>query len=49
MPVVGARAHGRGNLARLAIVLRIFAFSVLALAALFAGGFGWFASTVSHM
>ncbi|BCG92642.1 hypothetical protein MesoLj131a_15060 [Mesorhizobium sp. 131-2-1] len=49
MPVVGTPAHGRGNLARLVIFLRICAFSVLALAALFAGGFGWFASTVSHM
>src|SRR6266850_154323 len=49
MPVVVARSHERSNLDRLAALLRICAFLVLALVALFAGGFGWFASTVSHM
>ncbi|ANT48542.1 YdcF family protein [Mesorhizobium amorphae] len=49
MPVVGSLLHARGWSSRLARALRISAFSILVLAALFAGGFGWFASTVSHM
>jgi len=49
MPVVLARARERGGPSRLKAALRLSAFLVLALAALFAGGFGWFANTVSHM
>ncbi|MFK0692418.1 YdcF family protein [Mesorhizobium sp. IMUNJ 23033] len=49
MPVVGSLSHARGWPSRLARALRISAFSILVLAALFTGGFGWFASTVSHM
>jgi len=49
MSVAVARSHESRSLKRFAVALRILAFSVLALAALFAGGFGWFASTVSHM
>jgi len=49
MPVVGSLLHARGGPRRLARALRISACSILVLAALFAGGFGWFASTVSHM
>ena len=49
MSVAVARSHESRSLKRFAVALRILAFSVLALAALFAGGFGWFASKVSHM
>lgn len=49
MPVVGGLSRERRNFGRLAVVLRACAFSVLALAVLFAGGFGWFANKVSHM
>lgn len=49
VPVVGSLSHARGWPSRLARALRISAFSILVLAALFTGGFGWFASTVSHM
>ncbi|MBZ9917926.1 MULTISPECIES: YdcF family protein [unclassified Mesorhizobium] len=46
MPALPARPHGRG---RVSAVLRLSSFALLALVALFAGGFGWFANTVSHL
>ena len=49
MPVVVARSQERGRPSRLMAALRISVFSLLVLFALFAGGFGWFASTVSHL
>ncbi|TGQ45856.1 MULTISPECIES: YdcF family protein [unclassified Mesorhizobium] len=49
MPVVGARLRERGGHGRLIAALRISALFLLVLATLFAGGFGWFASTVSRM
>lgn len=49
MPVVVARLHERGKPSRLMAALRISALSLLLLFALFAGGFGWFANTVSHL
>ena len=48
MPVV-ARSHERGRPGRLMVALRISALCLLLLVALFAGGFGWFANTVSHL
>ena len=49
MPVVVARLHDHGKASRLKTVLRISALSLLVLATLFAGGFGWFANKVSHL
>ncbi|UVK40288.1 YdcF family protein [Mesorhizobium sp. AR10] len=46
MPVVVARSRERG---RMMAALRISALFLLLLVALFAGGFGWFANTVSHL
>ena len=48
MPVV-VRLHDHGKASRLKTVLRISALSLLVLATLFAGGFGWFANKVSHL
>ena len=47
MPVVGARVRTRPG--RLRTALRLASLCLLLLVALFAGGFGWFASKVSHM
>lgn len=47
MPVVGARV--RTGPSRLRTALRLASLCLLLLVALFAGGFGWFASKVSHM
>ncbi|MGX5845868.1 YdcF family protein [Mesorhizobium sp. PL10] len=49
IPVVGARSHGRTGPSRLRTALRLASLCLLLLVALFAGGFGWFASKVSHM
>ena len=49
MPVVGARSRVRTGPSRLRTALRLASFCLLLLVALFAGGFGWFASKVSHM
>ncbi len=49
MPVVVSRSHVRKGPGRLRTVLRFLSLCVLLVAALFAGGFGWFASKVSHM
>ena len=49
MPVVVARLHDRGGFSRLRTALRISALSLLVLAVLFAGGFGWFANKVAHL
>ncbi|RVA70776.1 YdcF family protein, partial [Mesorhizobium sp. M7A.F.Ca.CA.001.08.2.1] len=49
MPVVVARSHDRRAVSRLRATLRLSALSVLILATLFAGGFGWFANKVSHL
>ncbi|MBZ9964120.1 YdcF family protein [Mesorhizobium sp. B292B1B] len=46
MPALAARPHGRD---RVSAVLRVSSFALLTLVALFAGGFGWFANTVSHL
>ena len=47
MPVVGVRV--RTGPGRLRTALRFSSLCLLLLVALFAGGFGWFASKVSHM
>ncbi|MEP6563941.1 MAG: YdcF family protein [Mesorhizobium sp.] len=47
--MVVARSHERGRSSRLMAALRISVLSLLLLFALFAGGFGWFANTVSHL
>ncbi|WP_245265763.1 YdcF family protein [Mesorhizobium sp. LNJC394B00] len=47
MPVVRSRV--RTGLGRLRTALRLASLCLLLLVALFAGGFGWFASKVSHM
>ncbi|MBA1144884.1 YdcF family protein [Mesorhizobium neociceri] len=47
MPVVGGRV--RTGPSRLRTALRVASLCLLLLMALFAGGFGWFASKVSHM
>jgi uncharacterized SAM-binding protein YcdF (DUF218 family) len=47
MPVVGGRV--RTGPGRLRTALRLASLCLLLLVALFAGGFGWFASKVSHM
>ena len=47
MPVVGERVRTRPG--RLRTALRLASLCLLLLVALFAGGFGWFASKVSHM
>ncbi|MER8660791.1 YdcF family protein [Mesorhizobium sp. M1148] len=47
MPVV--RSRMRTGLGRLRTALRLASLCLLLLVALFAGGFGWFASKVSHM
>ncbi|TGS70342.1 YdcF family protein [Mesorhizobium sp. M3A.F.Ca.ET.201.01.1.1] len=49
MPVVLASAVVLAKTGRLRLALRILGFSMLAVLALFAGGFGWFADKVSHM
>ncbi|TRC97897.1 YdcF family protein [Mesorhizobium sp. WSM4303] len=49
MPVVGALSRVRTGPGRLRTVLRLGSLCLLLLVALFAGGFGWFASKVSHM
>ena len=49
MPVVGARSRVRTGPGRLRTALRLASLCLLLLVALFAGGFGWFASKVSHM
>ena len=49
MPVVGAGSHVRTGPSRLRTALRLASLCLLLLVALFAGGFGWFASKVSHM
>ena len=49
MPVVVARSHDRRTVSRIRAALRLSALSVLILATLFAGGFGWFANKVSHL
>lgn len=49
MPVVGARPRVRTGPSRLRTALRLASLCLLLLVALFAGGFGWFASKVSHM
>ncbi|MEW6629899.1 MAG: YdcF family protein [Pseudomonadota bacterium] len=49
MPVALACATAPARSGRLRLALRLCCFSLLALLALFAGGFGWFADKVSHM
>ena len=49
IPVVGARLRLRTGPSRLRTALRFASLCLLLLVALFAGGFGWFASKVSHM
>ena len=49
MPVVGTRSRVRTGPGRLRTALRLASLCLLLLVALFAGGFGWFASKVSHM
>ncbi|TJV36823.1 MAG: YdcF family protein, partial [Mesorhizobium sp.] len=49
LPLVITRSSERVKPRRLANALRISAFFLLVLATLFAGGFGWFASTVSRL
>ncbi|WP_027143489.1 YdcF family protein [Mesorhizobium sp. WSM3626] len=49
LPVVVARWRGHGRLSHLRTALRLFAVSLFVLATVFAGGFGWFASKVSHL
>jgi uncharacterized SAM-binding protein YcdF (DUF218 family) len=49
MPVVVARWRDHGGVSRLKTALKISALSLLVLATLFAGGFGWFASKVAHL
>jgi uncharacterized SAM-binding protein YcdF (DUF218 family) len=49
MPVVVAGSRERGRPGRLMAPLRISVLFLLVLVALFAGGFGWFANTVSHL
>ncbi|RUW60091.1 YdcF family protein, partial [Mesorhizobium sp. M7A.F.Ca.US.008.03.1.1] len=48
MPVVVARSHDRRTVSRLRAALRLSALSVLILATLFTGGFGWFAKKGSQ-
>jgi uncharacterized SAM-binding protein YcdF (DUF218 family) len=49
MPVVVARSREGDSSGWLTAALRTFALCLFVLAALFAGGFGWFANTVSHL
>jgi uncharacterized SAM-binding protein YcdF (DUF218 family) len=49
IPVALARAAAPAGLGRLRLAVRVCGFIVLAMLALFAGGFGWFADKVSHM
>ena len=49
MPVVVARLRDHSGISRLKTALRISALSLLVLATLFAGGFGWFANKVAHL
>ncbi|WP_296746408.1 YdcF family protein [Mesorhizobium sp.] len=49
MPVALACAAAPVRSGRLRFALRVCCFALLALLALFAGGFGWFADKVSHM
>jgi uncharacterized SAM-binding protein YcdF (DUF218 family) len=49
MPVVVARSRDHGAPSRLRQTLRLMFLSIVVLAALFTGGFGWFASKVSHL
>ena len=49
MPRGVTRPRERAGLGRLKPALRIAGASLLILAAMFAGGFGWFASEVSHL
>jgi uncharacterized SAM-binding protein YcdF (DUF218 family) len=49
LPLVITRSRERAKPSRLAGALRISAFFLLLLATLFAGGFGWFANTVSRL
>src|SRR5438445_5357774 len=49
VPVVVALLRDHGGISRLKTALRISALSLLVLATLFAGGFGWFANKVAHL
>lgn len=49
MPAALVRAAAPTGSGRLRLALRICGFALLAVLALFAGGFGWFADRVSHM
>ena len=49
IPVALGRAAAPAGLGRLRLAVRVCGFIVLAMLALFAGGFGWFADKVSHM
>ena len=49
IPVALARAAAPAGLGRLRLAVRVCGFIVLAMLALFDGGFGWFADKVSHM
>ncbi|WP_224665530.1 YdcF family protein [Mesorhizobium sp. ES1-1] len=49
MPVVAVGVRNHANLGRFRLALRALTLTVLLAAAVFAGGFGWFANKVSHL